>query len=98
MKQANKCADMQDIRAEIDRIDETIIMLLGERFGYVKAAAKFKKTTEDVSAPERFRAMLHQRRLWAKAQGLSEEMIEKLYRDLVEYFISRELTEWANQR
>ena len=42
--------------------------------------------------------MLHQRRLWAKAQGLSEEMIEKLYRDLVEYFISRELTEWANQR
>lgn len=96
MKKPSECIDIQDIRLEIDQIDKAIIELLGKRFEYVKAAAKFKKTDTDVKASERVKAMLSQRRLWAKEENLSEDVIEKMYRDLVEYFIGCELTNWEN--
>lgn len=37
------CRDMAEIRHEIDRIDQQVISLIGERYQFVKAAAKFKK-------------------------------------------------------
>ena len=87
---------MADIRVEIDRLDRQVIALLGERFSYVKAASKFKTSETDVKAPERVQAMLQQRRAWAEEAGLSADVIEKLYRDLVNYFIEEEAKHWQH--
>ena len=94
MKKPEECQNMTDIRTEIDRLDQQVITLLGQRFGYVKAASKFKTSTSDVKAPERLSAMLKQRRLWAEEQGLNPEAIEKMYQDLVNHFIEEELKDW----
>lgn len=94
MKAAKECANIQEIRTEIDTIDHQIITAFGNRFEYVKAAAKFKNNEESVKAPERFNAMLQQRRVWAEAAGLNPDIIENLYRDLVSYFIDEELKNW----
>lgn len=97
MKKPQECNDMADIRAEIDQIDRQIINLIGDRFGYVKAAAKFKTTAASVKAPERLQAMLKERRDWAEAEGLHPDVIEKMYRDLVNYFITEEMHHWQDQ-
>ena len=89
-----ECANLQDIRAEIDRIDREVIAALGLRFAYVKAAAKFKTSEATVKASDRFVAMLARRREWAAAEGLNPDVIEKLYRDLVTHFIEEELKQW----
>ena len=94
MKRPNECRDMQDIRAEIDRIDREVIGLLGRRFQYVQAAAAFKTSVATVRAPERFQAMLERRRQWAEEEGLAPDAIEKMYRDLVNYFVEEELKTW----
>jgi isochorismate pyruvate lyase len=94
MKLPNECETMTEIRSEIDQLDRQVIALLGQRFAYVKAATKFKTSETSVRAPERFRAMLRQRRLWAEAEGLNPDVIEKLYQDLVNYFIKEELNRW----
>ncbi|AZD22733.1 Isochorismate pyruvate-lyase [Pseudomonas chlororaphis subsp. aurantiaca] len=91
-----QCAGMEDIRREIDRLDQVVIQLLGERFRYVMAASKFKTSETAVRAPERFRAMLLQRREWAQAEGLNADAIEKLYSDLVQHFIAEELKGWKS--
>ncbi len=91
---ADDCKDMDDIRNEIDAMDHEIVQILGRRFNYVKAAAKFKTSATTVRAPERFEAMLQQRREWAEQQGLSPDAIEKMYRDLVNHFISEEMSHW----
>ena len=91
------CSDMQDIRREIDNMDRDIIAILGKCFEYVKAAAKFKTSATSVKAPERFKAMLEQRRVWASEEGLSPDAIEKMYRDLVNHFINEEMTHWENE-
>ncbi|MBD1908088.1 isochorismate lyase [Trichocoleus sp. FACHB-832] len=89
--------DIQDIRNEIDKIDQKIIELLGKRFEYVKAAAKFKTSEESVKAPERRKTMMQQRRVWAEEQGLNPDVIEKLYQDLVTYFMNEELHHWNQE-
>ena len=91
MIEPEKCENMLEIRAEIDSIDRNIIALIGKRYQYVKAAAKFKTSETSVKAPERFKAMLIERRAWAEQHGLSPDMVEKLYSDMVNYFISEEL-------
>ena len=89
-----ECQTMIDVRNEIDNLDKNIIHLIGKRFEYVKAAAKFKKSEEGVRSPERFKTMLEQRRIWAEDSGLNPDVIEKMYSDLVNYFIAEELEHW----
>jgi len=91
------CTDMEDIRVEIDSMDRDIIAILGKRFEYVKAASKFKTSETSVRAPERFKAMLEQRRVWACSEGVSPDAIEKMYRDLVNHFIDEEMSKWQTE-
>lgn len=90
------CSGMDDIRREIDHLDRTIVALIGRRAQYVIAAAKFKTSETAVRAPERYAAMLYQRREWAVEEGLSPDVIEKLYIDLVQHFISEEMRRWKS--
>ena len=53
MKTPAECASLDEVRAEIDRIDRAIVALIGERAGYVHAAARFKASEAAVAAPER---------------------------------------------
>src|SRR3712207_3477169 len=94
MKAPDECINMDEIRAEIDRLDRQVIALLGQRFTYVKAAARFKASEADVRAPDRVAALLRQRRAWAEHAGLSPDVIEQMYHNLVTYFMEEELQHW----
>ncbi|GAB4238770.1 MAG: chorismate mutase [Stanieria sp.] len=98
MKLPKECQNLQEIRTEIDRLDRDIINLLGQRFEYVKVASKFKTNENSVKAPERLKAMLKQRRIWAESAGLNPDVIEEMYQNLVNYFINEELQSWQNNR
>jgi isochorismate pyruvate lyase len=93
--QVTNCKSIEEIREHIDRIDRQIVALLAERGGYVKQAAMFKKTTDDVKAPQRVEQII------AKVTALSEEfganplVIEQVYRVMISSFINAELTEHA---
>ena len=94
MKTASECASLAEVRAEIDRIDRAIVALIGDRAAYVHAAARFKTSEADVAAPDRQASMFAARRQWALDADLDPDVIEKLYRDLVAYFIVRETEHW----
>jgi isochorismate pyruvate lyase len=94
MKTPETCENISEIRTEIDRIDQEIVALLGLRFGFVQVASHFKTSENSVRAPERFEAMLIQRRAWAETEGLNPDAIEKMFRDLVTHFIDQELKHW----
>jgi isochorismate pyruvate lyase len=90
------CQSLSEVRAEIDRIDRRMVALLGERAGYVHAAARFKTSEADVAAPDRRAAMLKARREWAGNEGLDPDFIEKLFGEVVAYFIERERRQWRS--
>jgi isochorismate pyruvate lyase len=89
-----ECKSLDEVRGEIDRIDRAIVALLGERAGFVHAAARFKPSEADIAAPARQAAMLQARREWARQEDLHPDFIERLYRGLIEYFIERERSHW----
>lgn len=92
MKSPNQCANIEDVRNEIDAIDAEIIHLLGRRFDYVKEIIKYKKPNKDaIIAKERYNKVIQIRREWAEKQGLSPDIIEEVYKKLIHYFIDEEL-------
>ncbi|MCP3660167.1 MAG: isochorismate-pyruvate lyase [Bacteroidetes bacterium] len=97
MKEPNKCENITEIRKAIDKIDKEIIALIGKRYLYVKNAAKFKKDKQDVKAKNRVTGMLKKRRALAKQNGLNPNFIEELFKNIVSYFINKEITEWEQK-
>ena len=95
-KSLEDCTSIEEVRHGIDTLDREIVRLIGTRSRYVKAAAKFKASEASVRAPERQKAMLEERRRWAGEEGLNPDAIEKMYRDLISYFIGRELKDWKS--
>lgn len=93
-KSPEDCASIEEVRQGIDALDHEIITLIGRRAHYVEAAARFKTSESSVRAPERQKSMLDVRRRWAEEGGLSPDVIEKVYRILVDYFIQREMERW----
>jgi isochorismate pyruvate lyase len=98
MKTPEQCENIAEIRAEIDRIDHDIVTALGERLKYVRAASQFKTSEASVRAVERVRNLLEQRRAWASEEGLDPEVVEKMYRDLLSFFIEAELNDWKSTK
>jgi len=72
-------------------LDRTIVETLGQRFGYVKAVTRFKKSADDVAAPARAQQVIATRRAWAVEAGLDPELVEQLYRLMINHFIEEEL-------
>ena len=96
MTQKIECISLEEVRTNIDRIDKQIITPLTERGFYVNQAARFKKTVEDVKAPQRVEQVI------AKALELSKQIsgnpivVEQVFRAMISAFINSELTEHKN--
>lgn len=86
-----ECANLGEIRANIDRLDREIVRLLAQRGKFVVQAARFKKTEADVQAPSRVEEVVGNVRRLAMEYGASPEVIEKGYRVLVAGFTDEEL-------
>ena len=91
MKTPDECRTIGEVRSEIDRIDRAIIESIAQRREYVHAVMQFKRSEDDVHAHERQRQMLATRREWAEEHALSPEMVEGLFRSMVDHFIAEEL-------
>ncbi len=89
-----KCSSLEEVRENIDRIDDNIIRLLAERTGYVKQAASFKKSEDGVRAADRVEAVINKVREKALEYGASPDIAETVYRDMISGFIGMELKEY----
>jgi isochorismate pyruvate lyase len=92
MKPADRCTNIEEVRHAIDAIDEEVIQLLGRRLQYVKEIIKFKEPTEEsVVAQKRFDSVIESRRELACKNGLDQDLIERIYRELLNFFIAEEM-------
>ncbi len=89
------CHSLDEVRANIDRIDRQIVACLAERGGYVRQAAKFKKSTDDVRAPQRVEQVIRKVVALAAELGAHAEVTEQVYRAMISGFIAAELAEHA---
>lgn len=89
-----KCKSLEEVRENIDRIDDAIIRLIAERGTYVKEASAFKKSEEGVKAPNRVEAVIAKVRKKAADYGADPDMAEALYREMISRFVNMEMDEF----
>ncbi|WP_347841066.1 chorismate mutase [uncultured Draconibacterium sp.] len=85
------CATLEEIRCEIDKIDEHIVLLFAERHKYVEAIVRFKDDENAIIAEDRKQSVIRQRREWAEKNGLNADIFEQIYRLLIESNIKHEM-------
>jgi isochorismate pyruvate lyase len=81
---------MDEVRAEIDRIDRALVDLIGERFTYVDRAWKLKQAPADARVPWRIQQVIDKVRARAVENGLPPELVEALWRQMIGWFIQYE--------
>ena len=84
------CRNMEEVRAEIDRIDLNLVDLIGERFTYVDRAWQLKLSPADARVPWRIQQVIDKVRARAQEQGLPPELAEALWRQMIGWFIQYE--------
>jgi isochorismate pyruvate lyase len=90
-----ECESIDDVRGNIDRIDRQVVLLIAERGAYVKQAARFKKSPDDVKAPQRVEQVITKVKALAAECGGAPGVIEQVYRAMISAFIDSELEEHA---
>lgn len=87
------CESLDQVRAQIDGLDREIVTLLAERGDYVRQAARFKKTKDDVAAPARVEQVIDKVRVLARESGANPDLVERVYRAMIAAFIEAEQNE-----
>lgn len=89
----DKCKDLNEVRENINKIDVEIVKLIARRSGYVKQAAEFKKNSEQIKAPDRVEKIIKKVRNLAVENNLDPNIIESVYRNMINEFINMEMDE-----
>lgn len=91
MRQPQDCANMTELRGAIDQLDAELVEMLARRAGYIDRAAQIK---EGVGLParinDRVEEVVQNVRRHAVAQNLDADLVETLWRQLIEWSIARE--------
>lgn len=88
---ADACENMGELRGEIDRLDRNLVELLGVRQAYMDQAAKIKPDRNMVRDQRRVDDVLEKVRCHAELSGANPELVENLYRAMIEWSINYEL-------
>ena len=92
------CATMDQVRVGVDALDARLWALLGERFAYMRAAARLKEERGAVRDEARKAGVIAAARAAAARASVPDWAAERLWGELVELSIAYELEEWDRVR
>ena len=84
------CRSMDEVRTEIDRIDQALVDLIAERFGYVDRAWQLKDRPDEAVVPWRIQQVIDRVKKRAVEQDLPPELAEAIWRQMIGWFIQYE--------
>jgi isochorismate pyruvate lyase len=90
IRKAEDCESMDQVRLEIDRLDDAILDLVAERFTYVDRAWQLKANPAEATVPWRIRQVIDKVEARAKQKGLPPELAVALWRQMIGWFIQYE--------
>ncbi len=91
MRPPAECRSMAEVRAAIDALDRALVTLLAERAAYIGRAGELKAENGwPARIPERVEEVVSNARAHADQAGLDPDMVERMWRMLVNWSIDRE--------
>lgn len=98
MIKTETCGSLEEVRRYIDTIDTQIVELIAERNAYVKQAAQFKHSVEEIKADERMEAVMDRVRSKAMQLGVSPNLLTQLYTIMIDAMVESEISEFRNAK
>jgi isochorismate pyruvate lyase len=89
-KSPEACLTKDDVRAEIDRVDQALLTLFAERHRYVTRMAQIKTDPHEARDPARIEAVIAKVRDRSLALDLDEDQAELVWRTLIDWNINYE--------
>ncbi|MEU8111086.1 chorismate mutase [Micromonospora sp. NPDC048947] len=90
---AETAATLTEIRTRIDELDRELVGLLARREALVRQAAPLKSDAQAVRAPDRVAQVVARVRTVASEAGADPDLIERIYRGMIQAFIDMETDE-----
>lgn len=85
------CQSLNEVRENIDRIDDRIVRLIAQRYDYVNQAAALKKDIAEITDSKRIGQVIEKVKQQAKQNNIDENIIEPIYRTMINAFIKEEV-------
>ena len=82
--------NMQDLREELDLLDNKLIVLISKRFKLIEQAAIIKADESKIRDNERIENIISRLRGLAEENSISADIVEKLWRFIIELSIDLE--------
>jgi isochorismate pyruvate lyase len=92
------CQSLEELRERIDELDDQIVEFIAARNAYVKQAAKFKHSIDEIKGKERMEAVMDRVRMRAMEFGVSPNLLTKLYKTMIDEMVEAEISEFQNAR
>jgi isochorismate pyruvate lyase len=92
------CQSLEELRECIDELDDQIVEFIAARNAYVKQAAKFKHSIDEIKGKERMEAVMDRVRMRAMEFGVSPNLLTKLYKTMIDEMVEAEISEFQNAR
>jgi len=92
------CRSLEEVREEIDKLDDKIVELIAKRNNYIKQAAHFKESVDEVKSPDRIDAVIQRLRRKALDLDLSPNLIADLYTKMIDEMVETEIAELRNAK
>ena len=85
-----ECVNKDDVRVEIDRIDQALLVLFAERHRYVTRMAEIKTDPHEANDPARIKVVIDKQRKRAAELDLDEDQAELIWNTLIDWNINYE--------
>jgi len=89
---------MAEVREGVDALDRQLVALIAERSRYMEAAARIKPSREVVRDEWRIEDVVSKVKAEADRIGLTTDIAEPVWRELIERSIAYELKVWDATR
>jgi len=93
-----KCNSLEEVRKEIDKIDDKIVELIAARNAYIKQLAHFKNSVDEIKAKDRIDDIINRMRARAIELDLSPNLINDLYLRMIDAMVDTEVAEYKNAK
>ena len=97
LENSMKYKNMDELRKELDLLDNDLIKLVSKRFKFIEEAAIIKDDVSKIRDNDRIENIIKRLRALAKDNDISPDIVEKLWRFIIELSIELE-TEIFNNK
>jgi len=92
-----ECQTLDEVRTEVDKLDDEIVELIAQRNAYIHQAVRFKQSVDEVKAEDRVNEVLQRVRHKALELGMSPNMITSLYTKMIDSMVESEIEEFRDR-